>query len=72
MRSQSAMAKAMKGVSKAMAQMNARMNLPQLQKIMMDFEREVSSDLVRWPIDNSYLPERGRDLSFIWCGVVRV
>lgn len=40
MRSQSAMAKAMKGVSKAMSQMNARMNLPQLQKIMMEFERE--------------------------------
>ena len=37
------MAKAMKGVSKAMSQMNARMNLPQLQKIMMEFEREVSS-----------------------------
>ena len=43
MRSQSAMAKAMKGVSKAMSQMNARMNLPQLQKIMMEFEKEVSS-----------------------------
>lgn len=43
MRSQSAMAKAMKGVSKAMSHMNAKINLPQLQKIMMDFEREVSS-----------------------------
>ena len=41
MRSQAAMAKAMKGVSKAMSKMNSRMNLPQLQKIMMDFEREV-------------------------------
>ena len=45
MRSQSAMAKAMKGVTKAMSQMNAKMNLPQLQKIMMDFEREVSSKI---------------------------
>ena len=29
-----------------MARMNSKMNLPQLQKIMMDFEREVSRDLI--------------------------
>jgi len=40
MRSQAAMAKAMKGVSKAMARMNSQLKLPELQKIMMDFERE--------------------------------
>lgn len=34
------MATAMKGVTTAMKRMNAKMNLPQIQKIMMDFERE--------------------------------
>merc|ERR1739838_851705 len=34
------MMQAMKGVTKAMAQMNNRMKMPQLQKIMMDFERQ--------------------------------
>lgn len=34
------MADAMKGVTKAMKSMNAQVNLPAIQKIMMDFERE--------------------------------
>jgi charged multivesicular body protein 2A len=34
------MAQAMKGVSKAMSRMNAQIKLPELQRIMMDFERE--------------------------------
>ena len=34
------MATAMKGVTKAMRTMNKQMNLPALQKIMMEFERE--------------------------------
>ncbi|XP_065887155.1 charged multivesicular body protein 2a-like [Dysidea avara] len=40
LRSQAAMAQALKGVSKAMHNINTKMNLPQLQKIMMEFERE--------------------------------
>ncbi|XP_003383391.2 PREDICTED: charged multivesicular body protein 2a-like [Amphimedon queenslandica] len=40
MKSQMAMAQSMKGVSRAMNRMNAQMKLPQIQKIMMDFERE--------------------------------
>jgi charged multivesicular body protein 2A len=40
LKSQAAMANAMKGVTKALKTMNRRMNLPQLQKIMMEFERE--------------------------------
>ena len=40
MRSTAAMAKAMQGVTKAMATMNKKMNLPQLQKIMMEFEKQ--------------------------------
>lgn len=30
----------MKGVSRVMASMNRRINLPAIQKIMMDFEKE--------------------------------
>ncbi|CAO3680594.1 unnamed protein product [Umbelopsis ramanniana] len=40
LRSTQQMSEAMKGATKAMASMNRRMNLPQIQKIMMDFERE--------------------------------
>ncbi|XP_062518630.1 charged multivesicular body protein 2a-like [Corticium candelabrum] len=40
MRSTASMAKAMKGVSKAMATMNKKMNLPEIQKIMMEFEKQ--------------------------------
>ncbi|PRP73942.1 SNF7 family protein [Planoprotostelium fungivorum] len=38
--SQNAMADAMKGVTKAMISMNKRMNIPQMQKIMMEFEKQ--------------------------------
>lgn len=34
------MAEAMKGVTKAMKTMNKQINLPQIQKIMIDFEQE--------------------------------
>lgn len=40
LRSSQQMAEAMKGATKAMGSMNRQMNLPQIQKIMMDFERE--------------------------------
>lgn len=40
MQSNQAMADAMKGVSRVMRSMNARINLPGIQKIMMDFEKE--------------------------------
>ncbi|KAI9143474.1 Snf7-domain-containing protein [Paraphysoderma sedebokerense] len=40
LRSNQAMAEAMKGVTKAMRSMNKQINLPQIQKIMMDFEKE--------------------------------
>lgn len=38
--SQAAMASAMRGVTRAMGQMNRQINLPGLQQIMMDFERQ--------------------------------
>ena len=34
------MANAMKGVTRAMKRMNSKMNLPQIQKIMMEFEKQ--------------------------------
>jgi hypothetical protein len=34
------MAEAMRGATKAMSSMNRQMNLPQIQKIMMEFEKE--------------------------------
>jgi len=40
LRSNNAMAQAMKGCTKTMASMNKRMNLPQIQKIMMEFEKQ--------------------------------
>merc|ERR1712192_296675 len=39
-KSQHAMAEAMKGVTKAMGRMNKNMKLPQIQKIMMEFEKQ--------------------------------
>ncbi|XP_054716414.1 charged multivesicular body protein 2a-like [Uloborus diversus] len=40
LRSQNAMANAMKGVTKAMQSMNKQLNLPQIQKIMQEFEKQ--------------------------------
>lgn len=40
LRSQNAMAQAMKGVTRAMQNMNKQMNLPQIQKIMQEFEKQ--------------------------------
>lgn len=40
MKGQHSMATAMKGVTKAMGRMNKQMNLPQIQKIMMEFEKQ--------------------------------
>ncbi|CAH0560808.1 unnamed protein product [Brassicogethes aeneus] len=40
LRSQNTMAQAMKGVTKAMASMNRQLNLPQIQRILQDFEKQ--------------------------------
>merc|ERR1719167_1596549 len=40
LKSQNAMAQAMKGVTKAMQKMNKQMKLPEIQKIMMEFEKQ--------------------------------
>merc|ERR1711953_470829 len=39
-KSQHAMSEAMRGVTKAMGRMNKQMNLPQIQKIMQEFEKQ--------------------------------
>lgn len=40
LKSTNTMANAMKGVTKAMGRMNATMNIPAMQKIMMEFEKQ--------------------------------
>ena len=40
LKSQNSMAQAMKGVTRAMQNMNKQMNMPQIQKIMMEFEKQ--------------------------------
>jgi len=40
LRSQNAMAQAMKGVTRALMSMNKQMNLPQIQRIMQEFEKQ--------------------------------
>merc|ERR1712154_388958 len=48
LKSQNAMAQAMKGVTKAMMNMNKQMKLPEIQKIMQEFEKqeEMMSDVI--------------------------
>ncbi|KMZ59233.1 hypothetical protein ZOSMA_6G01660 [Zostera marina] len=58
LKSTQAMGEAMKGVTKAMGQMNRQMNLPALQKIMQDFERqnekmEMTSELMVDALDDA-------------------
>ncbi|KAL9224674.1 hypothetical protein vseg_000687 [Gypsophila vaccaria] len=58
LKSTQAMGEAMKGVTKAMGQMNRQMNLPNLQKIMQDFERqnermELTSEVMGDAIDDA-------------------
>merc|ERR1711899_529384 len=50
LKSQSAMANAMKGVTKAMGSMNKQMKLPEIQKIMMEFEKQ--SEIMEDAIDD--------------------
>ncbi|XP_044748103.1 charged multivesicular body protein 2a [Coccinella septempunctata] len=40
LRSQNTMAEAMKGVTRAMASMNRQLNLPQIQRILQEFEKQ--------------------------------
>ncbi|CAN6382165.1 unnamed protein product, partial [Urochloa humidicola] len=58
LKSTQAMGEAMKGVTKAMGQMNRQMNLPALQKIMREFEMqnermEMVSEVMNYAIDDA-------------------
>ncbi|EAZ03311.1 vacuolar protein sorting-associated protein 2 homolog 1 isoform X1 [Oryza sativa Japonica Group] len=58
LKSTQAMGDAMKGVTKAMGQMNRQLNLPGLQRIMMEFERqnermEMTSEVMGDAIDDA-------------------
>lgn len=59
MKSTQTMAQAMKGVTKAMGQMNRKMNLPAIQRIMREFEMqnermEMSSDVMSDAMDDAF------------------
>merc|ERR1719321_1948617 len=40
MQSSQQMAQSMRGITRIMGRMNAKMNMPQIQKIMMEFEKQ--------------------------------
>merc|ERR1712087_325916 len=57
LKSQAAMANAMKGVTKAMGNMNKQMKLPEIQKIMMEFEKQseimdMKGEMMEYAIDD--------------------
>lgn len=58
LRSQNAMAQAMKGVTKAMQNMNRQLNLPQIQRILQEFEKQseimdMKEDMMNDAIDDA-------------------
>lgn len=58
LKSQNSMAQAMKGVTRALGNMNRQMNLPQIQRIMADFERQsdimdMKEDMMNEVIDDA-------------------
>lgn len=58
LRSQNAMAQAMKGVTRALQSMNKQMNLPQIQRIMQEFEKQseimdMKEDMMNEVIDDA-------------------
>ena len=68
LKSQSAMANAMKGVTKAMGSMNKQMKLPEIQKIMMEFEKQSEIMDMKGEMMEDAIPAckgRGADLKAI-------
>jgi len=58
LKSQNSMAQAMRGVTRALGNMNRQMNLPQIQRIMADFERQsdimdMKEDMMNEVIDDA-------------------
>merc|ERR1712226_1693578 len=64
MQSNQAMADAMAGAAKAMKKMNKTMNMPQLQKIMMEFEKQSDTmDLKEEMMDDAFGEEEDEEES---------
>jgi len=71
LRSQNTMAVAMKGVTRALQSMNRQMNLPQIQKIMSDFERQseimdMKEEMMNDAIDDVMAMRRTRRRAMLW------
>ncbi|KAL6031391.1 hypothetical protein STEG23_007032 [Scotinomys teguina] len=76
LKSNNSMAQAMKGVTKAMGTMNRQLKLPQIQKIMMEFERqaeimdmkeEMMNDAIDDAMGDEEDEEEGVKTSLHWC-----
>ncbi|XP_078330724.1 charged multivesicular body protein 2a-like [Crassostrea virginica] len=68
LKSNNAMAQAMKGVTKAMMTMNRQLKLPQIQKIMMEFEKQseimdMKEEMMNDAIDDAMGDEEDEDES---------
>lgn len=68
LRSQNAMATAMKGVTRALQSMNRQMNLPQIQRIMAEFEKQsdimdMKEDMMNEVIDDAMNDEEDEEES---------
>lgn len=69
LKSNNSMAQAMKGVTKAMGTMNRQLKLPQIQKIMMEFERQaeimdMKEEMMNDAIDDAMGDEDDEEESF--------
>ena len=66
MSSSQQMAQCMKGVTKAMGMMNRKMNLPQIQKIMMEFEKQndmmgMKEEMMADQMDDAFADDEDED-----------
>merc|ERR1719482_2025795 len=66
MSSSQQMAQCMKGVTKAMGIMNRKMNLPQIQKIMMEFEKQndmmgMKEEMMEDAMDEAFADDEDED-----------
>merc|ERR1719271_2415601 len=66
MQSSAQMAQCMKGVTKVMGQMNRKMNLPQIQKIMMEFEKQnemmgMKEEMMADAVDDAFADDEDED-----------
>merc|ERR1719163_572053 len=59
MQSSAQMAQCMKGVTKVMGTMNKKMNLPQIQKIMMEFEKQ--NEMMADAVDDAFADDEDED-----------